>query len=152
MAIIDGATAVGYRGFEGFADVKLDAAMEAELKRLNEQITRLAPALLAAPAKAKIEMSIAGGLPCHVKATEPDGATYVFAQGLDAAGGQGPDTARARVAPAAKAPIAKATIKVVGLKAGTTIEVVDEDRSITAEDGQFTDDFSPLAEHVYKIK
>jgi hypothetical protein len=46
----------------------------------------------------------------------------------------------------------KATIKVAGLKAGAKIEVVDEDRSITAADGEFTDDFAPLGEHVYKFK
>ena len=39
-----------------------------------------------------------------------------------------------------------------GLKAGTKIDVVDEGRTLTAEDGQFTDDFGPLAEHVYTVK
>jgi len=139
MAVIGGATAIGYRGFEGFADVKLEAGMEADLKRLNDQISRLAPAVLADPAKAKIEMSIAGELPCHFKATELDGAIYLFAQSIDAGSGGEPRKA-------------KATIKVAGLKAGTKVEAVDENRTITAEDGQFTDEFAPLAEHVYKIK
>ena len=44
----------------------------------------------------------------------------------------------------------KATVTVPGLKAGTSIEVVDENRSITAQDGNFTDDFAPLAEHIYR--
>ena len=39
-----------------------------------------------------------------------------------------------------------------GLKAGEKIEVVDENRTIGAEAGQFGDDFGPLAEHVYRIK
>jgi hypothetical protein len=137
MAIIGGATAIGYRGFEGFADVKLDAAAETELKRLNAQITRLAPAILAGPAKAKVELSIAGGAACHAKTTELDGAMHVFAQSLNAGSGE-PRRATA-------------TVKVAGLKAGTKIEVVDENRTLTAEEGQFMDDFGPLAEHVYRI-
>jgi hypothetical protein len=44
------------------------------------------------------------------------------------------------------------TLKVAGLKAGTKIEVAGEDRWLTADEGQFTDDFGPLAQHVYKIK
>jgi len=62
----------------------------------------------------------------------------------------------ARVPPLAPEPApglaAKATIKVAGLKAGARIEVVDEGRTLTAEAGQFADDFGPLAEHVYKVK
>lgn len=45
----------------------------------------------------------------------------------------------------------KATFTVAGLKAGTKIEVVDESRTITAEDGKFSDTFGPLVEHVYRI-
>jgi hypothetical protein len=148
MAIIGDATAIGHRGFEGFADVKLAEGAEAGLKRLNDQITRLGPAILAAPAKAKVEMSLAGAagseplnLPksSHFKVTELDGTMYVFAQSLlsEKAG----DLAKAR-----------ATFSVAGLKAGTKVEVVDENRAITASDGQFVDDFAPLAEHIYKIK
>jgi hypothetical protein len=142
MAIIGGATALGFRGFEGYADVKVDGETAAELKRLNGQIARLAPALLAGPAKAKVEIEMEGRLPCHVKATENEGAVYVFAQNLDLGADKAPD---------AKPRGGKATIKVAGLKAGTKIEVVDENRSITAGEGQFTDEFAPLAEHVYKL-
>jgi len=134
MAIIGGATAIGYRGYEGFGEVKLEATAEAELKRLNDQITRLSPAILAAPAKAKTNMALADGSPCHLKATEQDGATCIFAQSL---GGKAPG---------------RASITVEGLKPGTKIEVVDENRAIVAEDGKFSDDFAPLAEHVYRFR
>jgi hypothetical protein len=134
MAIIGGATAIGYRGFEGFADVKLEAAAEAELKRLNAQITRLAPAILATPAKTKMGMVLADGFACHLKATEQGGTVYIFAQNLDGKSAS------------------KATFTAEGLKAGAKIEVVDENRMITAEDGKFSDDFAPLAEHVYRWK
>jgi hypothetical protein len=31
------------------------------------------------------------------------------------------------------------------------IEVVDEGRSISSKDQAFTDDFAPLAEHIYRL-
>ncbi len=45
-----------------------------------------------------------------------------------------------------------ATISIEGLKAGTAVEVVDEDRSITAEDGKFADVFEPLGVQIYRFK
>jgi hypothetical protein len=39
-----------------------------------------------------------------------------------------------------------------GLKAGTQVEVVDENRTIAAADGHFTDRFDPLAVHIYRMK
>jgi hypothetical protein len=45
----------------------------------------------------------------------------------------------------------KATITVEGLKAGTSIEVIDEHRSIKAAAGKFTDTFAPLGEHIYRL-
>jgi hypothetical protein len=52
-AIKQGATAIGYRGFEGLGDQKPDAAVMAELKKIDEQITSHAAELLADPAKAE---------------------------------------------------------------------------------------------------
>ena len=108
--------------------------MRRELRRLNEQITRLAPDLLASPAKRTIEMTMGDGLACHFKATEHNGALYVFAQNMDMQNRGG-----------------TATIQVEGLEAGATIEVIDEDRPLTADNGQFTDAFGPLAEHAYRL-
>ena len=51
-----------------------------------------------------------------------------------------------------QAPPAPRKLHAAGLKAGTKIEVVDENRSITAGAGRFSDDFAPLREHVYKLK
>jgi hypothetical protein len=52
-AIKGGSTAIGYRGFEGLGTDKPDAAVMAELKKINEQITAHAAELLADPAKAE---------------------------------------------------------------------------------------------------
>ena len=149
--LIRGATAIGYfthRWRPDFKEFAPTAEMRAELKRLNGQLTRLAPAILAAPAKRKVAMQLAGDLPCHFKATEHDGSLYVFAQNMDL--GEGHEKLRQgeQISPRA----GRATITVEGLKAGTKVEVVDEDRTITAEAGKFADQFGPLAEHVYRIK
>ena len=135
-AIIQGATGIGYRGFEGFKmDVRPDAEVMEGLKRLNARLAALAPAILAAPAKAKVAMTLEGDAAGHVKVTEHDGLLYVFAQNV---GGE----VRA----------GKAEFAVEGLKAGTRIGVVGEGRALTAEAGRFSDTLDGLAVHVYKMK
>jgi hypothetical protein len=137
-AIIWGAKALGYRVPPDKGLAGLDDEMKAELKRLNGQLTKLAPIILAAPSKAKVEMTLIGGdgekIWSGIAAKEPEGGVAIFAQSFHE-----------------NVP-GKATIKFAGLKAGTKIEVVDENRSITAEEGQFSDDCAPLAEHVYRWK
>jgi hypothetical protein len=150
MAIIRGATAIGYFTHRWRPDYKQFAPtdeMVAEMKRLNDQITRLAPAILAAPATAEIEMTLGDGLPCHLKATEHEGALYIFAENIDL----GPEPEKKRQFEQIVPRAGKAVITVQGLTAGTRIEVVDEARTITADDGRFTDDFPPLREHIYRI-
>lgn len=137
MAMIRGATAIGYFTHRWVPDYKQfapEGGMVRELKRLNDQLTRLAPAILAIPAKTRIEMTLSDNLSCHFKATTLNGALFIFAQNVDMQRRAG-----------------KATIRVEGLKAGTKIEVMDENRSLIAEDGKFTDEFAPLAEHIYKL-
>jgi hypothetical protein len=149
--IINGATAIGYfthvwrPEFKEFAP---DAAMQAELARINSQITRLAPAILAPKAKAAIGMKMSDSMECHFKATERGGEVTLFAQNRDL----GPGAASAKQFQPIKPRGGKATFTVAGLKAGTTIEVLDENRSITAADGSFVDEFGPLAEHIYRLK
>ena len=159
-ALLHGATGIAYfthkwkdpdgkDNYQTFAP-KDDPAMLAELKRLNGQIARLAPALLAAPAKIKIEMKLAGpagDLPCLFKATSLDKALYIFAQNQDL--GKDPKDFKQFEAIAPRS--GKAVLTVEGLKAGAKIEVVDENRTIMAEEGKFSDDFGALAEHVYAI-
>ncbi len=47
---------------------------------------------------------------------------------------------------------ARGTIRVAGLKAGAEVQVLDENRTIRAEEGGFSDDFEPLAEHLYRLR
>lgn len=153
MAVIRGATAIGYfthAWAPKFVEFAPTPEMQKEMARLNAQLTRLAPAILADPAAAKVEMKLAGegaDLNSHLKATQLEGATYIFAENIDL--GEGAD--KLKQFDPIKPRGGKATIAVPGLKAGTKIEVVDENRTITSGDQGFTDDFGPLAEHIYKI-
>jgi len=151
MAIIRGATAIGYfphmwkPTYKQFAP---QGEMVTALKRLNQQLTRLAPAILADPANAEVTMTMSDGLPCHFKATEHEGSVYIFAQNMHIDDNKDKLRQGQDISPRG----GTATIRVQGLKAGTQIEVVDEDRTIRAGAGQFTDEFGPLAEHIYRLK
>jgi hypothetical protein len=151
QAIIHGATAIGYFTHAWqpvFIEFAPTVEMQKELLRLNAQISRLGLAILAAPSKTKISMSLANGLNCRFKATDYNSDLYIFALNMDL--GEGAKTAKQfdPIFPRG----GKATFTVEGLKSGTKIEVVDENRFIKAENGKFTDDFTPLAEHIYRIK
>jgi hypothetical protein len=132
-ALIRGATAVGYVLHEGGEQVPAEWAEAAALKALNDRLTRLAPAILAPTSEAKVTVSGADPAAWHFKATETGGERVLFVQNPGAEPG-------------------KATLQVEDLKVGTGIEVVDEDRALTATAGMFTDDFAPFAEHVYRVK
>jgi len=150
MAIIRGATAIGYFTHRWRPDYKQFAPgeeMVLELKRLNDQITRLAAAILAPRTKLKVAMTLNAGLPCHFKATDYEGRLYIFAQNIDL----GPDAEKKRQLEQVVPRSGKATVTVEGLKAGRKIEVIDENRTITAGEGRFSDDFPPLGEHIYRL-
>jgi hypothetical protein len=137
MAIIRGATAIGYfthSWWPEYDEFAPSPEMMAELARLDAQISRLAPFILARPADARISMEMNEGLACHLKATEYRRSLYVFAQNMDMERRRG-----------------RAVFRVAGLQARTPVEVVDEGRSVTARADGFSDDFGPLAEHVYRI-
>jgi len=149
-AIIRGARGIGYFTHRWRPDYRQFAptdAMQQELRRLNGQVTRLAPAILAEPAKGRIEMKLAGDLTCHLMATAHEGAVYVFAQNLDL----GKDAEKLRQFDPIRPRPGQAVFAVPGLAAGTRIEVLDEGRTIAAESNRFTDAFGPLGEHVYRI-
>lgn len=83
----------------------------------------------------------------HFKATESDGSLYVFAQNIDL----GPDSEKKRQFDPIDPRGGKATITVRGLKPGVVVKVVGEGRTVTADEGCFTDEFPPLREHVYRL-
>ncbi len=153
-ALIKGATAIGYftHAWEPeFTEFAPTEEMQEELKRLNEQITRLAPAILAPPTDREIAMAIPTTMEpdmgSRFLATEYEGDLYIFAQNTDL----GPEAEQAGQFDPISPREGVARIRVEGLEAGTEIEVVDEDRTITAGDGEFRDGFDPLGERIYRI-
>ena len=136
MAICGGATGIGYfthRWKPSYEQFGVPEENRKALARINAQITRLAPAILGR----KLERSAA------VSATDAKvdalfrrygGHVYVFAVNYDE-----------------KQVKASPTFGIEGLEAGTEIEVIDEDRTVKARAGAFTDEFGPLAVHIYKL-
>jgi hypothetical protein len=136
QAIVAGATAIGYfthRFQPTFAEFGVPEENQKAIVAINQQLQRLAPAILAADAKAQPKMSIQGGLACLAK--EHDGALYIFALNLDMGRKGG-----------------TASVKLDGLPAGARVEVIDERRTLTADAGGFSDELTPLAVHIYKVK
>ena len=127
--------------------------MRNELRRLNGQITDLAPAILAAPSERDIQMDLsssqAEALSCHFKATEYDGCLWIFAQNTDLGPGAEYLGQFDPIDPRA----GHAVIAVEGLAAGTQILRVEDVgyTLLTAGDGFFEDDFSTLGEHIYMV-
>ena len=137
MSICRGATAIGYFTHvwkPGYAQFGVPEANRRSLQKINDQITRLTPAILGEPSRRAVSVEAEGGAKIDVMGKEALGALYLFAVNYDETMKQ-----------------AKATIRVKDLQAGTSIAVVDEDRSIQAGDGAFADTFAPLAVHVYSL-
>lgn len=137
MAVIRGATGIIYFTHQfkpTFSQHGLDAERHAALKAINDQITRLAPAILSADAADQPTITIEGGLAAQCLAKKTFDGLVIFAQNIDMQRRGG-----------------KAVIACKGLKPGTTIEVVDENRTLTADKDGFTDQFDKLAVHIYRI-
>lgn len=135
QAIIQGATAIGYfthRFKPTFAEFGVPEENQQVLREINAQLARLAPVILSG--EGKLQPSIEG-LIGECTGRVYDGTGYIFALNLDMQRQAG-----------------RATIRVPGLTAGMTVEVVDENRSVTAMDGAFADDFPPLAVHIYRFR
>jgi hypothetical protein len=137
MAVCSGATGIGYfthvwkpsyRQF-GVPDENRQA-----LREINDQITRLAPAILGRAPKRPVAIEASGGAKIDALAREHQGQLYVFAVNYDERLVQ-----------------TEARISVEDLPAGTEVTVVDEARSIRSGEGSFADPFKPLAVHIYRI-
>jgi len=137
MAICRGATAIGYFTHvwkPSYRQFGVPEENRRALRRINDQITRLAPALLADPARREVAIEATGGAKIDVMAREHEGSLYLFAVNYDE-----------------RQVTSEVTISLPGLSAGTEVVAVDEGRTIAAAAGSFTDAFDPLAVHIYRI-
>jgi len=138
MAICRGATAIGYFTHiwkPAYRQFGVPPENVQAMKDINEQITRLAPAILSEPAQVKVSVAFENQLNGDILAKKWGGYTYLFAVNYDS-----------------RQLASRAQIEVEELKGGTRVEVIDEDRTLTADGGSFADQFGPLGVHIYRIK
>jgi len=136
MSICRGATAIGYFTHiwkPSYSQFGVPEENRRALRQINDQIARLTPAILGAPAKRSVKIE-SDGAKLDVMAREHDGELYLFTVNYDE-----------------RMKGAKASVRVEGLTAGTVVTVVDEQRTLRASDGFFEDDFAPLAVHIYRL-
>jgi len=135
MAIVNGATGIGYFPHAWkptYSQCRIPEENQAELKRLNAQITELTPVILGAPVEG-VTCESEGELPVDVMARKGDDGMYLFAVNLLREERQ-------------------AKFAVPGLRAGLEVEVLGEARALTADQGGFSDAFGELQVHVYRTK
>ncbi len=169
MAIIEGAQAIIYWTHvykPVFREFAPSPTMQKELKRLNEQITRLAPIILAPRSTRKITMTMADASRCHFMATEYAGDLYVFAQSMKYESSDPANNTLKNISDTIE--ITQGTLTVEGLTNGTVVTVVDEQeelspeekmlsdnapsaRVLTVTNSQLTDNFKLLETHIYRI-
>ena len=141
QAIIAGATAIGYfthRFQPTFAEFGVPEENQRDILAINKQLQRLAPVILGPDAAKQPAMLLQAEnekLTGQCLAKQTGDTLVLFALNCDMGRKGG-----------------LATFTLDGLQAGTKIEVVDEDRTLSAADGKFTDDFGPLGVHIYRLK
>jgi hypothetical protein len=109
-----------------------DAEMLAAVTAVNRQITALAPVLNTPSVKDMVKVSSTKAeVPIATMVKRHGGATYLFAVCM-------------------RGTATQATFS--GLLKSGKITVMEENRSLTLEQGSFTDSFEPWAVHIYQLK
>jgi hypothetical protein len=137
MSICRGATAIGYFTHiwkPSYSQFGVPDENRRALRTINDQITRLAPAILASGPNGQVTIRAADDVRLDLLARQHEGQLYLFAVNYDS-----------------RAIGAEVHISVPGLAAGTQVTVVDEDRTIVGEEGGFSDRFGPLEVHIYQL-
>jgi len=138
MAICRGATAIGYFTHvwkPSYSQFGVPPANREALRQTNDQITRLAPAILGDKPGRIVSIHGDNAVKLDALAKRKGGDLYIFAVNYD-------ETLQKT----------KGTVKVEGLKAGIEVVVVDEGHTIPSGDGFFSDIFEPLAVHIYRVE
>lgn len=111
-----------------------DPEMLSAVTALNKQIHTLAPVLNSPTVKETASVSSSSAeVPIALMAKRHDGATYLFTVGMR----NGP---------------ARGSFVVHGLPEKATAEVLGEGRTISVQNGKFSDDFQPYDVHLYRIR
>jgi len=111
-----------------------DAEMLAGITSLNRQITKLAPVLNSPSVTGAVTVqSLSPSLPVAMTVRKYEGETWIFTVAMRGEA----TTAEFRI---------KANAKI------ESIEVLDENRKISAQEGVFKDRFEPWDVHLYRVK
>jgi len=136
QAIANGATAIGYftHAWEcpAYTQFCVDAALEAELLRTNQQITALTAPLLAPVYGGAVTAQGSASARIDLLAREHGAQVYLVVVN---SGRETQDV----------------SFTVAGMRANDSIEVYDEGRQIAASGEAFSDSFDPLAVHIYVV-
>ena len=135
-AICAGATGIAYFTHSYVPTLKefgVPPENQVALKQINAQVTRLTPVIVAPDSQRKVAVD-SGGVRLVWLAKDGAEALTIFAVNDDGRFKEG-----------------TAAFSVPGLKAGTEVSVVDENRNLRAEAGRFLDTFAPMAVHIYQI-
>jgi hypothetical protein len=110
-----------------------DSKMLAAVSALNRQITELAPVLNSPTIHNRVTVQSENvNVPIATMVKQCQGSTYLFAVGMR----DGPTSA---------------TFTFKGIKGEGSLQVLDEDRDVTARDGVFEDTFAPWDVHLYRL-
>jgi len=137
MSICRGATAIGYFTHvwkPQYAQFGVPEENRRALKEINQQISRLTPAILGQASSRAVSIESPDGVKLDVLARRTGDVLYLFTVNYD-------ERARETVA----------TIRIEGVGGDVAVQVVDEDRVCQAREGKFTDTFAPLAVHIYRL-
>ncbi len=109
--------------------------MMAGVKAINAQIRELAPVLNspALPDAATVKSSEGDKAPIALMVRKKENALHLFAVNM-------------------RPLAATATFAVQGIKGTTKAEALGESRTVTVNDGAFSDTFAPYAVHIYRLK
>ena len=133
-----GATAIGYCTHvwkPQFAEFGAPKANLPALREINAQITRLAPALLGQPLPEPVTLAAESHVKLDLMARQSGQDVFLFT---------------VNYYPRLKS--TDATITLPGLKAGKPVEVMDENRRVSSQEGAFKDTYTPLAVDVYRVR
>jgi len=138
MSIIHGSRGIVYFAHEfkpKFIEAGLlaDAEMAKAVGEINAQIKTLAPVLNSPPdPSAAIATTSAKETPIDLSARRHDGNLYVFAAAMGKTDAQ-------------------ATFNIANLKGESKVEIIGENRTLTAADGKFQDAFAGYGVHLYRV-
>ncbi len=107
-------------------------ALTTAVKNVNQQVTALAPVLNTASSPGKATATSSTTVPIDIMVKEYNGYIYILSAGMRNSSAVG-------------------NFNVSGVSGTSTVNVLGESRTLTANNGSFTDNFAPWDAHIYQL-